>query len=177
MSDAAASCHYRSQERMQQNPFAPPTADYVPPRLRDDDWVEQPLASRGARLWASILDGLVSMLVIVPLAFVSELISDRDVFVALFLLVFVGFWGFQWFLVSTTGQTLGKRWAGIRIVKVDGSPVNFVSGVLVRAWAFTVLTWVPYLGALLALANYACILGDERRCLHDYLAKTMVVQA
>jgi hypothetical protein len=44
-------------------------------------------------------------------------------------------WAYQWYLLSTTGQTLGKRWSGIRIVKVDGSPLTFVSAVLVRSWA------------------------------------------
>jgi uncharacterized RDD family membrane protein YckC len=38
----------------------------------------------------------------------------------------------QAYLVTTTGQSIAKRWFRIKIVKVDGSPVNFVSGVLLR---------------------------------------------
>jgi uncharacterized RDD family membrane protein YckC len=90
---------------------------------------------------------------------------------------FAALWIYQWYLVSTTGQTLGKRWAGIRIVKVDGSPVTFVSAVLMRSWVFSALTMVPYIGTVLALADIVMIFGSERRTVHDHLAGTQVIWA
>jgi uncharacterized RDD family membrane protein YckC len=162
---------------MEPNPYAPPAVEYVPlpPRVLEAMY-DLPLASRGTRLWATSLDGLVTFGVCLPPIVFSSLSRDDGRFygfIALFAMAVL--WIYQWVLVSTTGQTLGKRWAGIRIVKVDGSPVSFVSAVLVRSWAFTLITWVPWIGGLIGLADVVCIIGDERRCLHDYLAGTIVV--
>ena len=49
-------------------------------------------------------------------------------------LMVLAFMGYQWYLISTTGQSLAKRWMGIKIVRIDGTPVNFVNGVILRSW-------------------------------------------
>lgn len=36
---------------------------------------------------------------------------------------------------------------------------------------------IPYLGPAFGLANVLWIFGGERRCLHDYIADTLVVNA
>ena len=164
---------------MQPNPFAPPTVEYAPPRPHVvDDMYAQPLASRGARLWATMLDGLVTFAVCLPaMLLLAASGHDDDAYDSIAGLAMLVLWIYQWVLVSKTGQTLGKRWAGIRIVKANGSPVSFVSAVLVRSWAFTMITWLPWVGGIVGLADLVCIIGDERRCLHDYLAGTIVVRA
>jgi uncharacterized RDD family membrane protein YckC len=158
------------------NPYAPPTTPTFPWPAHDA--FQAPLASRSARLWACILDWLVAVAAILP-GFVMAAVSaphGGEGFAVLGVLCLLALWVFQWYLVSTTGQTLGKRWAGIRIVKVDGRPVSFASAVLMRSWLFTIITNVPLIGGMIWLVDLLCIFGDERRCLHDFLAGTKVVQ-
>jgi uncharacterized RDD family membrane protein YckC len=85
---------------------------------------------------------------------------------------------YSWYLIATRGQNITKRWFGIKIVKLDGQPVDFVSGVLLRNWVmFFVALFVPcYLGHLVNWAGYLAIFSDDRRCLHDHIASTVVVE-
>jgi uncharacterized RDD family membrane protein YckC len=79
----------------------------------------------------------------------------------------------QWVLVVDRGQSLGKLVMGIRIVKLDGSAVGFLHGVVLRSW-ITGWIWTCVYGAL--LVDAACIFRSDRRCLHDLLAGTKVVR-
>jgi len=91
---------------------------------------------------------------------------------------------YQWYLLSTLGQTIGKRACGIRIVDATtGKPAGFIRAVLLRSLLpmlmVSVLTallgWLfPPIGGLLAGINLVPIFGPGRRCLHDYLAGTDV---
>jgi uncharacterized RDD family membrane protein YckC len=95
-------------------------------------------------------------------------------------------------LLTRDGQSVGKRMVGSRIVCCeDGSNPGFVRAVLLRSgmpflWysvptilgaRFPVLTpWVPLAGSLISLVDVCLIFGAERRCLHDRIAGTCVVQ-
>lgn len=86
--------------------------------------------------------------------------------------------GYSWYLIATRGQNITKRWFGIKIVKMDGSPVDFVSGVLLRNWVmFMVALFVPcYLGHIVNWVGYLMIFSADHRCLHDQIASTVVVE-
>jgi uncharacterized RDD family membrane protein YckC len=90
---------------------------------------------------------------------------------------------FQWYLLSTRGQTIGKRLMGIRVVDLEGKPVGFFTALLVRAWVFYGLVSVvvgfagvviPFAGLFVWLLDYVPLMGEDRRCVHDYLAGTQV---
>lgn len=91
---------------------------------------------------------------------------------------------YQWYLLSTLGQTIGKRAFGIRIVDATtGKPAGFFQAVLLRSLlpmlivsvVTALLGWLfPPIGGLLALFNLVPIFGPDRRCAHDYLAGTQV---
>ena len=91
---------------------------------------------------------------------------------------------YQWYLLSTLGQTIGKRACGIRIVHdLTGKPAGFFRAVVLRSLmpmlivgvATALLGWLfPPIGGLLAVFNLVPIFGPERRCVHDYLAGTQV---
>jgi uncharacterized RDD family membrane protein YckC len=86
----------------------------------------------------------------------------------------------QWVSITNSGQSFGKRLVGIRIVRTDGSPVDFVRGVVLRMWVISFVTGVANqccLGWLVFLADILPIFGQERRCLHDQIADTKVVVA
>jgi uncharacterized RDD family membrane protein YckC len=156
------------------NPYAPPAALDPPPHRA----VLHPrLASIGIRVEASVLDGILALAVCVPALLVGAIARGNGAGGAWILIVtLVGFYAYQWYLVSTTGQTLGKRWRDIRIVQLDGSPATFVSAVLLRSWVFTVLTAIPLVGAMLYYADIVMFLGSEHRTVHDRLAGTMVIR-
>ena len=90
---------------------------------------------------------------------------------------------YQWFLLSTAGQTIGKRVMGIRIVDLDGRPAGFFSALLLRSLVFAGLmslvvsftsVLIPFAGVVLWLLDYLPAFGEDRRCLHDYFAGTQV---
>jgi uncharacterized RDD family membrane protein YckC len=82
---------------------------------------------------------------------------------------------YQWILIATTGQTLAKKWLKMKIVKVDGTPVDFVSGVILRSWVVQALSAIPMVGGLVGLIDALMIFGAEQRCLHDHIAGTIVI--
>jgi uncharacterized RDD family membrane protein YckC len=81
----------------------------------------------------------------------------------------------QWVLISITAQSLGKRAMNMRIVRhSDGAPVGFVRGVLLRSIVAHVL--VRLICRLGSLIDVLVIFTPDRRCLHDYIAGTVVVR-
>jgi len=84
----------------------------------------------------------------------------------------------QTWLLTTRGQTIGKRMLGIRIVRYrDGSPAGFVHAVLLRSWLINLIGLVPTVGNYFPFLDLGFIFGPERRCLHDLIADTKVVVA
>lgn len=165
------------------NPYAPPI--HTDQRDRYEPGREpEILAERGTRWFARFIDGLINLVSVVPVGLVlfsTDVLNWRDL--QQNQLAGVIFWAaalpvslYQWSLVSRTGQTIGKKMLGIRVVKVDGSPVDFTSGVAMREWITTVIGFIPLLGGLVSFVGILLIFGDERRCLHDRLAGTKVIR-
>lgn len=162
------------------------------------------LAERGTRLWAASIDGILISIPLLPVMvvgiyygvqtqmgiaraggdsvpqFPSIGASELTVFLAgAGVLGFLGALGiavYQWVLISRTGQSLGKKWTGIRIERVDGTRVDFGSGVFMRNWLPKLIGAVPYLGAIFHLLDCLFIFRDDRRCIHDHIAGTRVVR-
>ena len=66
----------------------------------------------------------------------------------------------------------------VRIVRADdGGNPGFLGAVVLRNMVRHVLIAVPVLGGLFALADILAIFGEERRCLHDRIAGTKVVES
>ena len=143
------------------------------------------LASRGARLGAAILDNLSSFLALMPglllFGLAEEMPStyDQDLemgalllfFGALFTLLIV-----QLVLLAKRGQTIGKWLLDISIVDVtDQTLPSWGRLVGLRYLLPGVLGAVPVFGVLFAAANVLFIFRDDRRCIHDHLAGTLVI--
>ena len=155
------------------NPYAPPSA-VADTSSADDDAVLIP-AERGTRWWARFVDQLLLLVTASPALFVW--FSSKAPFAFALGLLSLLFMGYQWYLISTTGQTLAKKWMGIKIVKMDGSPVDFVSGVVLREMIVAGAAFIPYIGGLINIIDSLMIFGEARRCLHDQIAGTQVVLA
>jgi len=84
----------------------------------------------------------------------------------------------QGVLLATRGQSVGKLLCRIRIVRfADNAEPGFVRAYLLRGTVPLVLEQIPILGRLFWIVDACFIFGDERRCLHDYIAGTKVVKA
>ena len=67
---------------------------------------------------------------------------------------------------------------GVRIVMYEnGKLPGFVNGWLLRSFVPGLIGQVPYVGGLFSLVDILCIFGEERRCIHDMIAGTKVVEA
>ena len=84
----------------------------------------------------------------------------------------------QGVLLTLRGQSIGKLLCRIRIVRMDteGRP-GFVRAFLLRGTVPLLIEQVPLLGGLFWIVDACFIFGDERRCVHDYIAGTKVVAA
>ena len=82
--------------------------------------------------------------------------------------------------IATQARTFGKRMTGIRIVQLDGTPVDFVRGIILRLWVLGFVAGIANqccLGWVVFLIDVLPIFGQDRRCLHDHIAGTKVVVA
>jgi len=141
------------------------------------------LADPGTRLLAHVGDSLANGLPFIGmmiLGLVLDAARGRGDEGMLFLMcVGLGALGslavicYQLHLLSTIGQTLCKRWLGIKVVRSDGSPVDLGRLILLR----NVVPWfINSACGLFFLVDALFIFTDERRCLHDQIADTIVVK-
>ncbi len=141
------------------------------------------LATPGSRLAAVLIDGLVNLPAVIAAVAGAVLIQGRQkelgaVLVGIGVLAVLAVGIYQLVILSRDGQTIGKRFMGIRIVKYDdNSNPGFVSAVLLRGFVNGLIGGIPLLGPIYSLADILFIFGEERRCLHDMLAGTQVVEA
>jgi uncharacterized RDD family membrane protein YckC len=153
---------------MSVNPYAAPSADVN----ADFAVAETALASRGSRLGASLIDGLIYVVPYVLLVIGAK--AQSSIALIIGSLGFLALAIYQIVQAVTKGQTLGKRLVGIKVVKLDGSPVDFVTIVIMRGLVGQFLLGiVPLYGLIDALF----IFKEEQRCLHDLVGSTKVVEA
>jgi len=181
---------------MSQNPFETShiQGDFAETVERADGEV---LADRGNRLVASIVDALLVMCITLPIQLVTgqlqmaaaqkaqpvmlELLVNLSGIAAMLVL-------HGWMLTSR-GQSLGKRLLGIQIVDYrDNGLLPFARVILIRSlWLAPfglVSTFLPLAGkaivgiivGLLSITDSLLIFGQARRCLHDTLAGSIVVK-
>jgi len=142
------------------------------------------LASRGARFAAWLLDGIVQTVAAISLflvpGFIDVMLDEEPATdfalgsILLALLLPLGFWIFQMYLLTRDGQTLGKKILGIRVVDHQaGTNPGFARVVLMR----TVLPGViDACVKIFWLIDGLFIFGAEKRCVHDHMAGTKVVR-
>ena len=156
------------------NPYAAPAAELQNP-------TELELAGRGQRLGAAVIDSLIAMTVIIPVMFFFGLFGEETKMsfltnvslVILNIAVFIAVHGYS---LKTSGQTVGKRLLGIRIVGLDGQLRPLPDLILKRYIPISLAGVVPVVGSFLPLLDVILIFRNDRRCAHDFLAGTQVVK-
>jgi uncharacterized RDD family membrane protein YckC len=161
---------------------------FAPPQAHVEDIVDKhgavELASRGSRLGAVLIDGIIALglfwlvSLVTPLNLLQSksfgLTSFKPVTtisgIVLYLLV-------HGYLLATRGQSIGKILLKIRIVRTDGSPASFQRLAGLRYALPGLLQLIPALYMVYGLIDTFSIFRESRRCLHDLLADTVVIKA
>ena len=169
---------------------------YAAPQSRVDDVafdgldLEARKASRGKRLGAALLDILIAMIAFLPpfLWGIFSQYSHRHIpahtgvqspglglvtilMTVLFCVIVV----IDCVMLHKYGQTMGKRIVGIKIMRTDGERISLRRVIGLRTLPISILSRIPFVGWLIALADSLMIFGAERRCLHDVFADSIVI--
>ncbi len=170
-----------------ENPYQPPLQESLTEPRADE------LASRSSRLVAAILDGVLVLLVIMPLQFLSGYIERVQANQAttleqlgMSLVGLLTFLVFNGFLLANRGQTIGKAALGIQITQVGtGRLMPFVNVYVFRyLWTLPLVIVVLLIPGqldnllinIVVLVDILLIFREDRRCLHDLIAGTEVVR-
>jgi uncharacterized RDD family membrane protein YckC len=137
------------------------------------------LAGIGSRFMAAFLDAVIELIVYLIVIFSALLGSwkiydtSRSIWIQaiLGLFFFCIYWGYHaLFEALWKGQTPGKRWAGIRVIKDSGRPINTF-----EALARNLLRAVDFLPLFYGVGVLTMLLNSKNRRLGDYVAGTLVV--
>jgi uncharacterized RDD family membrane protein YckC len=143
------------------------------------------LASLGKRLGGLIIDIVAVCVIVVPIMLLTGLFrggfTHLDVSMGrrvIYGCLTIGVWlVLNYRLLAEKGQTIGKKVVGTRIVDLQGGLPPVGKLIALRYLVPWLAGTIPYLGGLFSLADALFIFGAERRCIHDHLAGTRVVNA
>lgn len=170
------------------NPYAAPTAAVRD--MRDEGDVV--LATRLSRLGAALLDAAIfavpAMVAAIMLPAYQQYVlrsggdagpgdfsAGAAIVMMLLGLAIIALLVMQFVLLYRRGQTVGKKIVGIRIVRPDGTRASFPRLLFLRYGLPGLIGAIPFVGVVFSLVNVLFIFGEERRCLHDRIADTIVV--
>jgi uncharacterized RDD family membrane protein YckC len=142
------------------------------------------IAGIGSRFLASLLDTvLVVLLQVVILIVVTLIIRAVDatafseqistwVYAVFGMVAAIFYWGYYiFFEMLWNGQSPGKRWVGLRVIRGDGTPIT-LSESLIRNLA----RLVDFLPAAYGIGVVTMFIDKQSRRLGDLAAGTLVVQ-
>lgn len=170
-------------------PSAPPANPYAAPDSRVADighGEAQVKSSRGVRLGAVLLDSLpiVVLAIVAAIALPATqrvggtgISTAGTVILAVMMLAIIAFAIYQLVQLHRSGQTFGKKVLGIRIVRNDGSRASLGRILGLRYFVPGILGSIPFIGYVFTLVDALFIFGDAKRCIHDLIADTIVVDA
>jgi uncharacterized RDD family membrane protein YckC len=136
-------------------------------------------ATRLDRFYAALIDGLIGIFAAVPI-FITvgfNKLAEPTFSLTVMLLAYGLIAGLvlHGYLLYHYGQTIGKNFMSIRIENLDDSKASLTTIYVKRMIPMQLLSLVPFGGQIISgLVNPLFIFGKEKRCLHDYVAKTKV---
>lgn len=144
--------------------------------------LELPIAGIGSRTGAYLVDAAAIFFFWLTCYFVfSFAVPDLELFYSglsglVRTLALLGLFATQWIYwtaseVLWNGQTFGKRVAGIRVVREDGSPVGFFESAVRN-----LLRMVDFLPAFYAVGVLCMLITKQNRRLGDIAAGTLLVR-
>jgi len=165
------------------DPYAPPSAQVAAPVYSTG--AQAPLADRASRFGAQLLNGLTlipgAIFIAMSGAFTENETAAMStvgiVCVVLGVIYFLTLLVITLRLLGRQGQSLGKKWAKVRIVRTDGSPASLGRLVGLRYIVNAIPSAIPMVGGIYGLVDILFVFRGDRRCIHDMIADTKVVVA
>lgn len=163
---------------MNENNYTPPQPEFI---SNTNSGVT--LASRWKRLCASLIDALIQFAILLPVMFFTGGFSaiTRGVKPSLGYNLLMGVLGIIVFFVihgkslAQSGQTVGKKALNIKIVDMNGNLPTFKEHLVKRYAAYFIPSQIPTVGQFINIINILFIFGKEKRCIHDLIAGTKVI--
>lgn len=158
------------------------------------------LGRRFARLVANIVDGILLIIFMIAVALfagtglmgmpgLGQLDQNPGASVLLFLAIafvpWIAFFVINGYFLQSRGQTLGKMATNVQIVDYKTDRIMGLNGRIFLRFLWTVPlsliaelvgSGVPQLINIVYLVGILLIFSPSRRCLHDYIAGTHVVE-
>ncbi len=143
------------------------------------------LATRWQRLWASLLDSFIMLIIALPVWYFTDGFDNamNGVQPSVSYSLLMGLFGLFVFalvngkLLVNNGQTIGKRTLGIKIVDIDGNLPTVMPHLIKRYAMFFIPGQIPVVGGVISVINVLFIFGKEKRCIHDLIGNTIVVKS
>jgi len=151
------------------------------------------------RLVATLIDGIIIQIIETPFSWLIR--ADLADFINLLcaLLVCLLPVAYSVFMHGRFGQTLGKFFCGVKVLALNGSRITYehairrdiVPCLLLPVWVWTIgyaaiyreypspamFRWAQQIGLYWGVLELVTmLLNEQRRALHDYIAKTVVVR-
>jgi uncharacterized RDD family membrane protein YckC len=155
------------------NPFQAPSSETAT--------YDGPPASRWARLGAALIDGMIAIVITLPVMIAlgyelgQRFVPTLRQSLVLFAAGTGGFLLIHGYLLAARGQTVGKAALNIRIVGLDGRLRPFGDLLLKRYLLVWVVTSIPFM-KWVGLIDSLFVFRSDRRCVHDLIAGTKVVR-
>jgi uncharacterized RDD family membrane protein YckC len=163
-----------------ENPYRPPGAAVA----EVEDAAIPALAGRGQRFVAALIDSLINAALAIPLMLALGVFDyGKRGFVPFPLLIgmqvvlFVAFILIHGYWLRKNGQTVGKKIVGIRIADLAGDVPGFGRVLFLRYLPVWLVAAIPAVGQAAPLVDALFIFRSDRRCVHDLIAGTQVVNA
>ena len=139
------------------------------------------LANLGSRFMAIFADSLIQFVAAMVLLIIDQTVMSGAMFsigqyrmwirAVLTIVYFCLIWGYYAaFEALWKGQTPGKRWAGIRVIKETGRPIDAFEAI-----ARNVLRVVDFFPFFYGVGIVTMLLNSKNRRLGDFVAGTLVV--
>ncbi|MDA0149812.1 RDD family protein [Vibrio sp. LaRot3] len=137
------------------------------------------LASRWARLGAGLIDFAIwSVAIAVAFAPIYVEYSTSPMALSIFsLFTVLGVLYINLSLMYKHGQTIGKKMLDIAIVDMEGRQATLRRIIFFRSLPITLLSAIPIIGSIITVMNCLMIFRGDKRCMHDLIADTQVINA
>jgi uncharacterized RDD family membrane protein YckC len=150
----------------------------------DEELLRLEDATRISRLFASIIDIVLLMIIFMPIMWLTggfDGVTTGETF-SLGYSIVIGIVGYIIFLALNgqllikKGQTLGKKLQNIKVVTLSDERPELYPHLIKRYVVFFFIGYVPTIGTLLSFGNLLAIFSKQKKCGHDIFAQTRVVK-
>jgi uncharacterized RDD family membrane protein YckC len=144
------------------------------------------IAGIGSRFLAALVDSFIVLLleavilisvVLLMRSYFSESLSEISrlgmwLYAIIGLLLFILYWGYYIFFEMTwNGQSPGKRWLGLRVIRTDGTPITLAESIIRN-----LMRVVDILPTFYGVGVVVMFISEQSRRLGDLAAGTLVVR-